>query len=170
MDSTYRHADLTVDQQHALLTAARTLAEEFAGTFGTETIERFLHTSYDQFAGRAVIADYLPLLAERFARQRLRAPARVEGKDDAGVEVMHERGIDITGEFPKPWTSEIVQAADVVVTMGCGDACPVYPGQRYLDWDLDDPDGKAVEQIRPIRDDIERRVRTLLADLEIPTL
>ncbi|MFI6928619.1 arsenate reductase ArsC [Nonomuraea spiralis] len=217
MDSTYRHADLTVDQQHALLTAARTLATEFAGTFGTETIERFLHTSYDQFAGRAVIANYLPLLAERFARQRLRALARVEGKDDAGVpivlflcvhnagrsqmalgffadlagqralgwsggtepgelinaavvEVMHERGIDITGEFPKPWTSEIVQAADVVVTMGCGDACPVYPGKRYLNWDLDDPDGKTVEQIRPIRDDIERRVRTLLADLEILTL
>jgi protein-tyrosine-phosphatase len=216
MDSTYRHADLTVDQQHALLTAARTLAGEFAGTFGTETIERFLHTSYDQFAGRAVIANYLPLLAERFARQRLRALARIEGKDSSGVpivlflcvhnagrsqmalgfftrlageralgwsggtepgelinpavvEVMHERGIDITGEFPKPWTSEIVQAADVVVTMGCGDACPVYPGKRYLDWDLDDPDGKTPEQIRPIRDDIERRVRALLADLGVPT-
>lgn len=215
MDSTYRHADLTVDQQHALLTAARTLATEFAGTFGTETIERFLHTSYDQFAGRAVIANYLPLLAERFARQRLRALARIEGKDSSGVpivlflcvhnagrsqmalgfftrlageralgwsggtepgelinpaviEVMHERGIDITGEFPKPWTSEIVQAADVVVTMGCGDACPVYPGKRYLDWDLDDPDGKTVEQIRPIRDDVERRVRALLADLGVP--
>ncbi|GAA3162871.1 arsenate reductase ArsC [Nonomuraea salmonea] len=215
MDSIYRHADLTVDQQHALLTAARTLATEFAGTFGTETIERFLHASYDQFAGRAVIANYLPLLAERFARQRLRALARIEGKDSSGVpivlflcvhnagrsqmalgffarlageralgwsggtepgelinpavvEVMHERGIDITGEFPKPWTSEIVQAADVVVTMGCGDACPVYPGKRYLDWDLDDPEGKTPEQIRPIRDDIERRVRALLTDIGVP--
>ncbi|WP_342748641.1 arsenate reductase ArsC [Nonomuraea indica] len=86
----------------------------------------------------------------------------------AVVEVMHERGIDITGEFPEPWTSEIVQAADVVVTMGCGDACPVSPGKRYLDWDLDDPDGKTIEQIRPIRDDIERRVRALLADIGVP--
>ncbi|WP_262379988.1 low molecular weight phosphatase family protein [Nonomuraea sp. PA05] len=81
---------------------------------------------------------------------------------------MHERGIGVTGEFPKPWTSEIVQAADVVVTMGRGDVCPVHPGKRYLDWDLDAPDGKTIEQIRPTRDDIERRVRALLADLGVP--
>nr|WP_281284057.1 arsenate reductase ArsC [Nonomuraea deserti] len=85
------------------------------------------------------------------------------------IEAMREVGIDITGEFPKPWTSEIVQAADVVVTMGCGDACPVHPGKRYLNWDLDDPEGRTAEQIRPIRDEVERRVRALLADLEIST-
>jgi arsenate reductase (thioredoxin) len=81
---------------------------------------------------------------------------------------MEERGIDITGEFPKPWTDEVVQAADVVVTMGCGDACPVFPGKRYLNWILDDPAGQSVEDVRPIRDEIERRVRGLLAELEVP--
>jgi protein-tyrosine-phosphatase len=217
MDSTYKRDDLTVDQQLALTSAAGRLGEEFSGTFGTETIERFLHTSYDQFAGRATVVHFLPLLAERFARQRLQALARVEGKDDAGtpivlflcvhnagrsqmalglfarlagdcaiawsggsdpvdeinpnaIEAMRERGIDILGEFPKPWTSEIVQAADVVVTMGCGDACPTYPGKRYLDWELDDPAGKTLEEIRPIRDEIERRVRDLLDDLGVPAV
>ena len=81
---------------------------------------------------------------------------------------MAERDIDISGEFPKPWTEEIVRAADVVVTMGCGDSCPVYPGKRYLDWELDDPAGKSVEDVRPVRDEIERRVRDLLASLEVP--
>jgi arsenate reductase len=81
---------------------------------------------------------------------------------------MAERGIDITNEFPKPWTDEIVQAADVVITMGCGDACPVYPGKRYLDWELDDPGGKSVADVRPVRDEIERRVRQLLDDLGVP--
>jgi protein-tyrosine-phosphatase len=71
------------------------------------------------------------------------------------------------GEFPKPWTDEIVQAADVVFTMGCGDACPVYPGKRYLDWELDDPAGKSVD-VRPVRNEIERRVRHLLDDLGVP--
>jgi protein-tyrosine-phosphatase len=86
------------------------------------------------------------------------------------IAVMHERGIDISREFPKPWTDQIVQAADVVITMGCGDACPVFPGKRYLDWTLDDPAGKNVEDVRPIRDEIERRVRQLLNDLGVPTL
>ncbi|MGI5286525.1 arsenate reductase ArsC [Nonomuraea polychroma] len=213
-DSTYRRPDLTIDQQLALTTAARRLREEFTGTFGAETIERFLHTSYDQFATKAAIATFLPLLAERFARQRLHALARVEGKGDgrpivlflcvhnagrsqmalglftalagehavgwsggsefaaeinsAAVAAMAERGIDISREYPKPWTDEIVQAADVVVTMGCGDACPIFPGKRYVDWELDDPAGKSVEEIRPIRDEIERQVRTLLAELEVP--
>jgi hypothetical protein len=169
MDRTYHHADLTIDQQHALLTAARTLAEEFAGSFGTETIERFVHTSYDQFAGRAVIANYRP--PGFFARLAGERALGWSGGTEPGelinpvvVEMMHERGIDITGEFPKPWTSEIVQAADVVITMGCGDGCPIYPGKRYLDC----PEGRTVEQIRPIRDDIERRVRALPADLGVP--
>ena len=81
---------------------------------------------------------------------------------------MRERGIDISGEYPKPWTDEVVRAADVVVTMGCGDACPVFPGRRYEDWVLDDPAGLDVDDVRPIRDEIERRVRRLLAELEVP--
>ena len=78
---------------------------------------------------------------------------------------MTEVGIDISKEFPKPLTDEAVRDADVVVTMGCGDACPVYAGKRYLDWDLPDPDGKPIEEIRPIRDEIDRRVRVLLDEL-----
>jgi protein-tyrosine-phosphatase len=212
----YNRPDLTIDQQLALRTAASNLAREFDGTFGTETIERFLYSSYDEFAGRAVVLNYLPLLAERFARQRLRALAKVEGKHHTGTPVvlflcthnagrsqmalgffqhladnraiawsggsepalqvnhaavaaMRERGIDISGEYPKPWTDEVVRAADVVVTMGCGDACPVFPGRRYEDWDLDDPAGLDLADLRPIRDDIERRVRHLLAEITVPT-
>jgi protein-tyrosine-phosphatase len=85
----------------------------------------------------------------------------------AVVQAMAEIGLDISREFPKPLTGDQVQAADVVITMGCGDACPVYPGQRYLDWDLPDPAGLDLPAIRPIRDDIARRVRQLLADLGI---
>jgi arsenate reductase len=205
---------ITLDQQVALKTAATRLAREFAGTFNPETIERFLHTSYDQFAGRATTVNFLPLLAERFAKQRLEAMARVEGRGDGGkpivlflcvhnagrsqmalgffnshagdravawsggsepgdqvnraaVEAMAERGIDIAQEYPKPWTDEIVQAADVVVTMGCGDACPLFPGKRYEDWELEDPAGQGVEAVRPIRDEIEQRVRTLLGELGV---
>jgi arsenate reductase len=86
----------------------------------------------------------------------------------AAVEAMRERGIEISKEFPKRWTDEVVRAADVVVTMGCGDACPVYPGKRYQDWVLDDPAGLGLEDVRPIRDEIERRVRRLLAELNVP--
>ncbi|MGW5051462.1 arsenate reductase ArsC [Actinokineospora sp. NPDC004072] len=211
----YHRRDLTIDQQVALRTAATRLGEQFEGVFGQETIERFLHSSYDQFAAHGKILNFLPLLAERFARQRLTALARVEGHahdgkptvlflcvhnagrsqmalgffqhlageravawsggsepgyelDPSVVAAMTERGIDITGEFPKPWTEEIVRAADVVVTMGCGDACPVYPGKRYLDWALDDPAGRSVDDVRPIRDDLERRVRALLDELGVP--
>ena len=210
-----RHRDLNIDQQLALRTAATRLWAEFDGVFGTETIERFLHSSYDQFAAHSTIPRFLPLLAERFARQRLRALARVEGRAHDGkptvlflcvhnagrsqmalgffqhfagdravawsggsepgyeinpsaVAAMAERDIDISGEFPKPWTDEIVRAADVVITMGCGDVCPVFPGKRYLDWILDDPAGKSVEHVRPVRDEIERRVRDLLDELGVP--
>jgi arsenate reductase len=83
----------------------------------------------------------------------------------AVVQAMAEVGIDISKEFPKPLTDEIVRDADAVVTMGCGDSCPVYPGKRYLDWELADPADKSLEQVRPIRDEIDRRVRTLLDDL-----
>ncbi|GAA1974099.1 metalloregulator ArsR/SmtB family transcription factor [Microbacterium pumilum] len=81
------------------------------------------------------------------------------------VTALDEIGVTLGGEFPKPLTEEAVKAADVVVTMGCGDACPVYPGRRYLDWDLDDPVGKPLSTIRAIRDDIDQRVRTLLPEL-----
>lgn len=80
-------------------------------------------------------------------------------------EAMAELGIDLSKEFPKPLTDEAVRAADVVITMGCGDACPIYPGKKYLDWDLEDPAGKSIEQVRPIRDEIDRRVRELLEEL-----
>ncbi len=86
----------------------------------------------------------------------------------AAVAAMAEVGIDISGQQPKVLTAEAVETSDVVITMGCGDACPVFPGTRYLDWELDDPAGKGVESVRPIRDDIERRIRGLLAELDVP--
>jgi protein-tyrosine-phosphatase len=205
---------LAPDQQLALRSAAANLREDFEGIFGRETIERFLASSYDQFAHRSSILNFLPLIAERFARMRLKALAKVEGKRDDGIPIvlflcthnagrsqmalgwfnrlaggravawsggsepgdevnpaavaaMTEVGIDITREFPKPWTDEIVRAADVVVTMGCGDACPIFPGKQYLDWELDDPHGKGVAAVRPIRDEIERQVRKLLDELAV---
>ena len=83
------------------------------------------------------------------------------------VEVMAEVGIDITSQVPQRWSDETLEAADVVITMGCGDTCPVYPGKRYLDWQLDDPAGKGAADVRPIRDDIEQRVRGLLTELGV---
>jgi protein-tyrosine-phosphatase len=213
--SAHHREDLSIDQRTALRMAAMRLRREFDGVYGIETIERFLHTSYDQFAAHSTIPNYLPLLAERFARQRLVAQSRVEGLstdarpialflcvhnagrsqmalgflnhlaagqvigwsggsepgtevNPAAVAAMAERGIDITDEYPKPWTDEVVRAADVVITMGCGDACPIFPGKRYEDWVLDDPSGRSIEEIRPIRDELERRVRRLLEELSVP--
>ena len=80
---------------------------------------------------------------------------------------MAEAGLDLSRQFPKPLTSDQVQAADIIITMGCGDACPVYPGKRYLDWDLPDPAGLPLEQVRPIRDEIQRRVRQLITELNL---
>jgi arsenate reductase len=100
-----------------------------------------------------------------------RVTVRSAGSTPAGevnpavVAVMAELGIDVSRELPKRLTTDAVEAADVVITMGCGDACPVFPGKRYLDWQLDDPAGLPVERIRPIRDEIDRRVRALLAEL-----
>ena len=88
--------------------------------------------------------------------------------NSAAVQAMREVGIDISGEYPKPWTDEIVRAADVIITMGCGDACPVFPGRRYEEWVLPDPAGQDVDAVRPIRDDIENRIRALLGELAIP--
>ncbi|XVS61105.1 low molecular weight phosphatase family protein [Actinosynnema sp. CA-299493] len=83
----------------------------------------------------------------------------------AAAAAVAELGLDITAEVPSKLTSEDVEASDVVITMGCGDTCPVFPGKRYLDWELDDPAGRGVDAVRPIRDDIDRRVRGLLAEL-----
>ena len=85
----------------------------------------------------------------------------------AAVAAMAEVGVDITAEFPKPWTAEMLRAADVVITMGCGDACPFYPGKRYEDWELDDPAGQDLAAVRPIRDQIRARVETLLTSLRV---
>jgi arsenate reductase len=117
-------------------------------------------------AGRSQMA---AALLDRHARGRVLV--RSAGSDPAGalnpavVAAMAEVGIDLSREFPKPLTDASVEAADVVVTMGCGDACPVYPGKRYEDWQLQDPAGRPVEQVRVIRDQIDRRVRRLLAEL-----
>src|SRR5262245_10617173 len=83
----------------------------------------------------------------------------------AVVEAMREVGVDMSEEFPKPLTDEVVRAADAVITMGCGDACPIYPGKRYEDWTLDDPAGQGLDVVRRIRDEIDARVRTLVAEL-----
>ena len=85
----------------------------------------------------------------------------------AAIEAMAEVGIDISSEFPKPWTDEVVQAANVVVTMGCGDSCPIFPGTRYMDWEVGDPAGLPLDQVRPIRDEIGERVRGIMAELGI---
>lgn len=104
-----------------------------------------------------------------------RVQVRTAGSDPAdkinpvAVEVMEELGVDLSDEFPKPLSTEDVRAADVVITMGCGDACPIYPGKRYEDWELEDPGGKDLETVRRIRDDINSRVRGLLAELTPPT-
>ena len=85
--------------------------------------------------------------------------------NENAVHAMAEVGIDISRQLPQPWSDDVLRAVDVVVTMGCGDACPVYAGKRYVDWELDDPAGRGLDEIRPIRDEIERRVRSLIEEL-----
>jgi protein-tyrosine-phosphatase len=197
--------------QHHVRQAAQRLAEEFAGIYSEETIERYLAESLDLLGG-ARINVYVPVLAHRFARERLRALAQSEGAlvkeqpevlfvcvhnagrsqmaaglvrlrsegrihvrsagsapgeeiNAAAVEAMQEVGVDLGEEFPKPLTDEFVRDADVVITMGCGDACPIYPGKRYEDWELEDPEGKDLETVRRIRDEIDVRVQKLVAEL-----
>jgi protein-tyrosine-phosphatase len=209
------HAELTAPPAYIhpeLKAAIDDLAEAFAGTYSRETVASVVVDSYMQLARTARIPAHLPLLAYRFARDRLHAHAIVEGHlmtdrpevlfvcvhnagrsqmaaalldHDAGdrvvvrsagsapaesinpavVDVMRELGVDLSKEFPKPLTIEAVQASDVVITMGCGDACPIFSGKRYLDWDLEDPAGKDVDTVRRIRDEIDHRVRGLLAEL-----
>jgi arsenate reductase len=197
--------------RRSFATAIEQLAQEFQGVFSLETVERYVAESISRMSGARVV-DFLPLFVHRFARERLRALAQIEGRmakdvpevlfvcthnagrsqmaaalldhhargrvhvrsagsepaeklNPAVVAAMDEWGIDLSREFPKPLTDEVVQAADAVITMGCGDACPIYPGTRYLDWELDDPAGRPVEQVRAIRDEIDRRVQQLLEEL-----
>jgi protein-tyrosine-phosphatase len=199
-----------VTQNH-VRQAAVSLADEFAGVFSQETIERYVADSVDLLGG-AKINVFVPVLAHRFARERLKALAQMEGLlvkempevlfvcvhnagrsqmaaglvklrsggrvhvrsagSDPGEEInpevlaaMAELGVDLSEEFPKPLTDEVVRAADVVITMGCGDACPIYPGKRYEDWVLDDPAGQDLDSVRRIRDEIDERARSLVDDL-----
>lgn len=192
--------------------AAADLARRFNDVFSPETIREVLQESYHLLATTARIRAHLPVLAGRFARDRLQAIAKNQGTilatspevlfvcvhnagrsqmaagllhhhaagavtvrsagsapadsvNPAVAEVMGELGIDLSHAFPKPLTDEAVRAADVVITMGCGDACPVYPGKRYCNWELDDPAGQPVEAVRAIRDEIDRHVHALLSEL-----
>jgi protein-tyrosine-phosphatase len=201
-----------VTQRHIELAAA-SLADEFAGIFSEETIARYM-TESQELLGGAKINAFVPILAHRFTRERLRALGQAEGTvakeqpevlfvcvhnagrsqmaaglvklrsegrvhvrsagsapgeeiNPAVVEALREVGVDMSEEFPKPLTDEVVRAADVVITMGCGDACPIYPGKRYEDWQLDDPAGQDIEAVRRIRDEIDVRVRRLVAELVV---
>ncbi|WP_457101942.1 metalloregulator ArsR/SmtB family transcription factor [Microbacterium sp. P5_E9] len=202
--------DTTPDAEPDLTRIVDDLAERYRGTFGRETVDRYVTESHELLSANSSA----PLLASRtaaFATTRLDALARSQATRSSTPEVLFvcvqnagrsqlaagilrqlagdrvlvrtagsapadavrasvvtaldEIGVPLGGEFPKPLTDEAVRAADVVVTMGCGDACPIYPGRRYLDWELDDPVGKPLAAVRDIRDDIEARVRALLAEL-----
>ena len=203
-----------VTRQH-VEKAAEALQDEFSGTFSRETIARFIAESVD-LLGESKINVFVPVLAHRFARERLKALGQAEGLitkeqpevlfvcvqnagrsqmaaglltlrsgglvgvrsagSDPGeivnplaAEAMAELGVDLADAFPKPLTDEVVRAADVVVTMGCGDACPIYPGQRYEDWEVGDPaEASSLDEVRSVRDDIDRRIRQLLSELGIP--
>ncbi len=206
-------AQMTVHFTAELEEITQRLSREFASSLDPATVSEFVQASYSTFAAKAKVPTFLPLLTERFTRQRLEALSKVEGGgtgtptvlflcvhnagrsqmalgflhhhgagrvigwsggsapgdrvNPGAVAAMAEKGIDISGEYPKPWTAEIVRAADVVITMGCGDTCPYYPGKRYEDWVLDDPAGQGIEPIRAIRDEIESRVLSLLASLDV---
>jgi protein-tyrosine-phosphatase len=196
---------------HHVRQAADALADEFVGVFSKETIERYIAESVDLLGERRVNV-FVPVLAHRFARERLKALAQAEGMmvkeqpevlfvcvhnagrsqmaaglvklrsggrihvrsagsdpaeeiNPAVVEAMDEIGVDLGEEFPKPLTDEVMRAADVVITMGCGDACPIYPGKRYEDWLLDDPAGQDLATVRRIRDELDERIQALIADL-----
>ena len=119
-------------------------------------------------AGRSQMAlGFFNALAREQATAYSGGSEPVDQINPTAVAVMAEKGIDITTQQPKRWTEDMIQAADVVVTMGCGDTCPLFPGRRYDDWQLPDPAGQSVEAVRPIRDEIESRVRVLLSELGI---
>ncbi|MFJ6834582.1 arsenate reductase ArsC [Streptomyces sp. NPDC091209] len=117
-------------------------------------------------AGRSqMAAAFLAHLAGDRVDVRSAGSAPADSVNPAVADAMKEVGIDISAETPKMLTVDAVQASDVVITMGCGDTCPVFPGKRYLDWQLDDPAGQGVDAVRPIRDEIERRIRALVTEL-----
>ncbi|MCT9089914.1 arsenate reductase ArsC [Streptomyces sp. ASQP_92] len=119
-------------------------------------------------AGRSqMAAAFLAHLGGARVVARSAGSAPADAVNPAVVEAMRETGIDISAEVPKALTTEAVRASDLVITMGCGDACPVFPGKRYLDWKLADPAGQGVAAVRPIRDRIEQRVRALLTELGV---
>ena len=113
-------------------------------------------------------AGYLAHLSGGAVEVRSAGSEPAETVNPVAVEAMAEEGIDLSAQQPRVLTSEAVQASDVVVTMGCGDACPIFPGKRYENWELPDPAGQGLDAVRPIRDDIEERVHRLLADLNVP--
>jgi arsenate reductase (thioredoxin) len=117
-------------------------------------------------AGRSQMAAGLVKLRSD-GRIHVRSAGSAPGEEinPAVIQAMNELGVDMSEEFPKPLTDEVVRAADVVITMGCGDACPIYPGKRYEDWELDDPDGQSLETVRRIRDELDARVRALIDEL-----
>ncbi|MDB1088083.1 arsenate reductase ArsC [Streptomyces sp. ACA25] len=118
-------------------------------------------------AGRSqMAAGFLSHLAGDRVEVRSAGSVPAEQVNPAAVEAMKEAGIDISAQRPKVLTPEAVRASDYVITMGCGDACPVFPGRTYLDWALEDPAGQGVAAVRPIRDEIERRIRALIADFD----
>jgi arsenate reductase len=178
LSSPYPHQDLSIDQQLALRTAAVNLGREFA----PQRLQALAKVEGRRDDGRPAV---LFLCTHNAGRSQMalgfftaladgRAVAWSGGSEPgnqvnpAAIAAMAERGIDIAGEYPKPWTDDIVRAADVVITMGCGDACPNFPGTRYENWDLDDPAGLEIADVRPIRDELERRVRALLDQLQVP--
>lgn len=119
-------------------------------------------------AGRSqMAAGWLRSLAGDAVEVRSAGSLPGDQVNPAAVQAMAEVGIDISDQRPKVLTTDAVEASDVVITMGCGDACPIFPGKRYLDWQLDDPAGQGVESVRPIRDEIEQRIRGLLAELGV---
>lgn len=169
-----------VTESHDLMTANNptTLIGSRTAAFATGRLDALARSN----APRGAVPEVLFVCVENAGRSQLaagilrqlagdRVMVRTAGSAPAGavrttvVAALDEIGVSLGGEFPKPLTDEAVRAADVVVTMGCGDACPVYPGRRYLDWDLEDPVGKSLETVRGIRDDIESRVRELLVEL-----
>jgi protein-tyrosine-phosphatase len=117
-------------------------------------------------AGRSVAAR---VLLDHYGAGRVAVHSAGSAPGDtinpAVAQILTERGLDVSKEFPKKLTDDAARAADIIITMGCGDACPVFPGKRYLDWELADPAGKPVDEVRPIVDEIDRRVRALLAEL-----
>ncbi len=117
-------------------------------------------------AGRSqMAAGLVKLRSQGRVHVRSAGSAPAEEINPAALQAMAELGVDLSEEFPKPLTNDAVSAADVVITMGCGDACPIYPGKRYEDWELEDPDGKDLETVRRIRDEIDQRVKQLISEL-----